>query len=455
MRSCAAVLFLFSVFLVTAPVAQFSGALLIDRPANSWVAYPFTQMQTVTPTASEYPNIWGATGPAGIIGAWGGGAYDSKRDRLIIWGGGHNDYYGNELYVFSVDSLVWTRVTDPCPNPNLGGEVNPDGTPNSRHTYGGLAYIAHADRFFACGGALAYPPGSCGTNKVWTFNFDTNQWRDMRPSGTGPSTGCEDNCAYDPVGKKVWFFGVKSGMHSYDYDQNTWTKHNSDIRYAYSCVVDPKRHLLVSVGNGDVFVYDIGNNNYTAQTLSTTGGSAFIAKSHPGLAYDPVTDKIVGWHGGAVYALDMDTRVWTAYNAPLAPDQNSNGTFGRWRYCEKYNAFVNVNRIGDNVYFYKLTTGVAVHGGGNAVSGDLTVEALPNPFNPAVVISVHHGHVGATRRVAPTLAIFDIHGRMVHRVFMPASGKYTWNAAGLPPGLYCARINMGKRTLVKRLVLQK
>jgi hypothetical protein len=53
------------------------------------------------------------------------------------------------------------------------------------------------------------------------------------------------------------------------------------------------------------------------------------------------------------------------------------------------------------------------------------------------------------------LAIYDIHGRMVHRAVIPASGKYIWHATNQPSGLYIARISAGNRTLVEKLVLQK
>jgi hypothetical protein len=40
------------------------------------------------------------------MAAWGGGAHDTKRDRLIVWGGGHGDYGGNELYAFDVNTHI-------------------------------------------------------------------------------------------------------------------------------------------------------------------------------------------------------------------------------------------------------------------------------------------------------------------------------------------------------------
>lgn len=420
-----------------------------NRPANSWVAYPLTQMQRVTPNNIDYPNIWGVVGPSAVMDAWCGGAYDTKRNRLIVWGGGHNDYWGNEIYIFRMDTLVWERLTNPTANPVLCADNNADGTPNSRHTYSGLAYIAHADRFFGCGGALACPPGSCGANKVWTFDLATKTWHNMNPSGTGPSTQCEDNCAYDPVGKRVWYFSSSgnAGLYSYDYDRNTWTQHNSDGRYNYTCEVDPKRGLLVSVGHGTVTVYDIRNANYTGQAWTTTGGDAFISKGAVGLAYDPVSDRIVGWHGGSVYALNMDTKVWTAYTAANAPTPNSNGTFGRWRYAPIANAFIIPNRIGDNVYFYKLTAG---NGSGlekdKLVKSSAAFKASPNPFSARTTLSLDF---------PGSVNIFDLSGKTVRTFGRQAGREFVFDAAGLANGVYIAKATAGKRAFYQRILLQR
>ena len=33
-----------------------------------------------------------------VIGAWSSGVADTVQDKLFIWGGGHVDYGGNEIY---------------------------------------------------------------------------------------------------------------------------------------------------------------------------------------------------------------------------------------------------------------------------------------------------------------------------------------------------------------------
>jgi hypothetical protein len=89
------------------------------------------------------------------------------------------------------------------------------------------------------------------------------------------------------------------------------------------------------------------------------------------------------------------------------------------------------------------------------LEGGGMLKASPNPFNAAAVISIHDGHVGATRRVAPTLAIFDTRGRMVHLSDQLHNNRYTWNASGLPAGVYLAQLRLGNKLHRKKLFLLK
>src|SRR5215831_10640591 len=79
---------------------------------DTWLSVPNSHMSTVAPTNGQFAGTWGVGGPANVIAAWCGGALDTQRSRLILWGGGHADYYGNELYAFDIPTLKWSRLTD-------------------------------------------------------------------------------------------------------------------------------------------------------------------------------------------------------------------------------------------------------------------------------------------------------------------------------------------------------
>jgi hypothetical protein len=322
-------------------------------------------------------------GPASLFVAWSGGAFDTQRNRLVLWGGGHGDYYGNEVYAFDVGTLRWTRLNDPTVNPTLNQDVNWDGTPGSRHTYNGLAYIAHADRFFGLGGSIQGNGfGAC--QNTWTFDFNSLTWRNMAPGGTRPTTAFGDNCSYDPGTRKVWWCENSApGLYSYDVDANTWAKHNSDSYYYYTSCIDTRRGVMVIVGNGNVYAYDLRNANYTRQTWATTGGSSFIAKGNAGLDYDPVADRIVGWRGGSPYLLDPVSKVWTVGSSTGAPSEGQNGVYGRWRYVPSVNAFVLASGFDADVHFYKASAGAGSSPSPPPTSPPSTTPPTTPPSSPS------------------------------------------------------------------------
>src|SRR5688572_8836666 len=95
---------------------------------GQWGRIPNTKISSVLP--NPLPPGW--TGPASIVIAWNGGAYDSKRERILIGcAGGHADYTGNEIYAVEVVAGTISRIWGPTPNaqiPASGGthETYPD-----------------------------------------------------------------------------------------------------------------------------------------------------------------------------------------------------------------------------------------------------------------------------------------------------------------------------------------
>ena len=70
----------------------------IDRlKPGEWLEVPDSRLKKV---AFKWPKgvvfTKNGVGVRGVISTWSGGAYDTKRDRLLVWGGGHFAYAGNE-----------------------------------------------------------------------------------------------------------------------------------------------------------------------------------------------------------------------------------------------------------------------------------------------------------------------------------------------------------------------
>ena len=56
-----------------------------------------------------------------------GASYDSLRNRMVVFGGGHGDYAGNEIMVFDIESLRWMRISDPSPRLDTAGAIERSG----------------------------------------------------------------------------------------------------------------------------------------------------------------------------------------------------------------------------------------------------------------------------------------------------------------------------------------
>lgn len=315
-----------------------------------------------------FPNPAPPGSPWAVIAAWSGGAYDSKRDRLIVWGGGHSDYSGNEIYAFNVNTLTWQRVNNP--SLDVGGSeasgVYPDGKPRSRHTYDGVEYLPPPiDRFCGLGAGGTYPSAQIGTPRVDCFNFDTLQWERFADT---PAYGHPVSSAYDPVRGHVWEHppGTGSRLTEFDPVANTWTVRGESVGNIYYCngEVDPVRRRFLAIGNGVAASWNIDAPGTLLRTnLATTGDKAMQTAQNPGVAYDPVSDRLVAWSGGAdVYTLNLDTLVWTrippaATNTIIPTPADIRGTYGRFRYIPSKNAFIVVSSTDEDVYIYKLSSG--------------------------------------------------------------------------------------------------
>jgi hypothetical protein len=273
----------------------------------------------------------------------------------VIWGGGHNDYHGNELYALDLGSLSIQRLNDPglpltlsaCP------ETVADGTqPNSRHTYDGISYMENVDKMFVFGGGYAAAAGTLGSD-TWLLDMATLRWQKMSPSGPRPRPVPGIVTAYDSVTGKVYIHDDAS-LYSYDATTNAYTQLTSGtgVNYHSSAVIDPVRRKFVVIGSGQAWSYDLNTKTRTAISSS----AAVVNSSYPGLAFDSATNRIVAWNGGnTVYSLDLATNTWTSTTHTGGPGSApGNGTYKRFAYSAKSNAFVVVNSMDSNAYTLKL-----------------------------------------------------------------------------------------------------
>lgn len=317
-----------------------------------------------------------------------GASYDSQRNRMVVFGGGHADYAGNEIMAFDIETLRWLRINDPSPRLDNAGLIersgyypdangNPDlQQPRSRHSYWSQIYVPSTDRYCAVSAFGTFPNGLAAP-RVDCFDFTTRRWTQMKDA---PNAGGLLTTTFDPATNRVWVMGNRSSGTGYlaewDPATDTWTKRStspSGVNDRSGPLLDTKRRRLVFLGGGNVRMFDLTQPGMLVSQLITLKGDAEIAlRDRPGFAYDPVNDKYVaysGVEGGGtrdIYVIDPVT--WTStrttLGGPVVPaipasvDTGSwfNGIYGRLAYIPSKNAFIFINNhVKDTVFFFKLS----------------------------------------------------------------------------------------------------
>ncbi len=362
----------FAAILLLAYQSSVLAALAGDVAVNQWLEFPNSKMEVAFP------------GAGAIMLAWGGGVYDSGRDQLVVWGGGHNDYSGNEVYAFGPltgVSPAWKRLTNPSNPPANNTRFAPDGRPVSRHSGAVLDYMpAPFNKMISCGIPGQYSNGGSAAG-VDLFDFTINgmtgePWSvGATPPSTEYATGA--TCAYNPATQRVWFQDAGSSrnrLQQYNPITNTWTAHayNQPIGSTVAAI-DPTRNLFVWLEAGlGVRVFDLNNPDALPYTPITSGVANPQTALAPGFVYDPVNDRFVSWHGGTtLYSLSIPsnpkTGTWTWAIIPLdagntvtpsGPTMSGSGyetgTYGRFRYVPSLHGVVVVSATDQSVYFRKL-----------------------------------------------------------------------------------------------------
>ncbi|MDP3733995.1 MAG: hypothetical protein Q8R37_02095, partial [Nanoarchaeota archaeon] len=387
-----------------------AGVVSSDTALGSlgWSQIPNTKLSSVCP-----PDAFGysfSTKCDLVISAWGGGIADTKRNRMIIWGGGHGDYAGNEVYALDLADLKMKRLNNPSSPTSGSSPSTSDGKANSRHTYSGLAYVEHLDKMYVFSGSL-YSSGVAQSD-TWFLDMATLQWE--RVIASGPSGNYNVHAFYDPQTKKI-FLGDRDSLWRFDPDLKTYTRiasYSHDL--PTSSVLDPNRRIWLTIGGtynspNSPFVKAINVDTGATVSMNLNGCSAITTAQAPGngdgsgpaMAYDPVADEIVAWMtGDTIWIIDLETKSCmsrTFAGGPGTP--TTQGTYGRFRYFPDHDAFVIVNKPSQDAYILRLRQGdsqpsncTAISGFASDCAGSIPVLSLTNPSvsgtNLTVTVSV-------------------------------------------------------------------
>jgi hypothetical protein len=238
------------------------------------------------------------------IMAYSGAVFNSDANCMMIFGGGHGDYWGNEVWKLDIFTLKWTRMYKPSKYGKLNNDkgcVVGDDKPYTRHSYDNMAYITTSKEMLMWGGfgPTCYPRRFGGNLKdetgprrggvspcpidVWTYSLEKNKWKprfnlpynraNRKKAPSGPNGGT----AYDSKRDLVWAVKGAGKIYSFSLKTNTWTGHKTTIKGQVnrkargaggSLIYLPKRDMLLSVTG---WSFKLGADAITAEKLPGLG----------------------------------------------------------------------------------------------------------------------------------------------------------------------------------------
>jgi hypothetical protein len=379
---------------IAAPVAASFAQIASNAPAwaqdmapGTWRAISLNTIESVDPSNDSnanpsYPSNgpWsGDTGQKGVTIAWNGGALATGfpvggKGSLLAWGGGHRDYYGNEVYAFDLATQRWSRLSNPYTNtvfPVTDG-IWPDGSPSVPHTYSLVGYHPGTNSFVSMTTQVSNQPSRAAVPVF--FDLDTRKWsrgpRNSESINTGGWT------VYDPSRDVFWTEGGGTGTVFAAYSMNgngtsgNWTNHTAKFSALDSRAArDPVRDLVVVTTfnqNSNVSAIDLKNPSASAVRL-TQGGSVPSLSGKNAWEWSDTLGAFVYWRSGSgVHQLkppsgDWRTGTWqwsplTSGSNSVTPSEPTNGVYNRFRLVRYADVEVGVvvNHVDGAVYAFRL-----------------------------------------------------------------------------------------------------
>lgn len=334
-------------------------ALLQATPEGGWVKASTNLYSDAWATGADAVNFSSYQNPAAVVRAWSSFAWDSERGNLMLWGGGHANYAGNEMYVWDGTTGNWGRGSLPS-RLDYQQLVIGGGAPQSAHTYDNNIYLPVNQMFLTFGGAAFQSGGGFQTRdgasvrRAGPYLWDPEK---ADPDKVGGVTGSGYNTTNVAQGGNMWIdrHGQWTGSEAPGYINGTtayrtengkdavyvtsdpsssgfpslyrytlgnvrngeldsWEKigvSSNSVGFKGAGTIDPEHNLYIRTGTltgpytSDLMVWDLDNANALRPHLNTdiginlvnSDGTDFRITGNYGVDYDTVNDAIVLWDG--------------------------------------------------------------------------------------------------------------------------------------------------------------
>ena len=295
--------------------------IITQMPEGTWKKVNINSFSEVwTPSELRPLNLLSNPPPSKLISAWSSFAWDSNRGDLILYGGGHANYSGNDVYRWRSRDLRWERASLPSQITVIAGTSastaidGVDAAPASAHTYDNSVFLPILDRYLVLGGALYNTGGPY-----------------IRQSETDPTvTRLTGPYLFDPEKASASQVGGTTGSHVqrvYAFPEITGGEmwQNRDVHKHLATSILPKHHVngctayANESGVDTVYISASGSIHGTGQSLFryqiTDANSPWTDKidrvaiywgapsDQPSCGYDPVAkiNPMIGFRGASRY----------------------------------------------------------------------------------------------------------------------------------------------------------
>ena len=262
----------------------------------------------------------GRTGFPAITEAWNGAVFASRfgaSGSMVIFGGGHNDYFGSDVHAFDISTRQWRRISDGYvsgaaneygPGAVYPDAVYPDGSPLPPHTYGYVQYDVQGNDYLLFKGQTELGPQVKSVAIPHVFNLDSLTWRrgPRHPSAILNSGGWT---TWDAKRRVMWghsgddgggnaFVGFYPDGDNSDGTFGSWGKHYPNklpgAANHNAMQIDPTRDIIVVVVAALDALYAIDPNNPDRQIIPLTSfGDKPLISEYAALEYAPNLDRLV------------------------------------------------------------------------------------------------------------------------------------------------------------------
>ena len=252
-----------------------------------------------------------------VTEAWNGAVFASRfgeSGSMIIFGGGHDDYFGSDVHAFDLATRQWSRISDGyiSGNANEYGEgsvypnaIYPNSSPLPPHTYGYVQYDPVGNDYLMFKGQTELGRNVKSTPIAHMFNLNSLTWRrgPKHPTALLDSGGWT---TWDAKRRIMWghsgengkgFIGFAPDGDNRDGTFGSWTVlYPKKIQAAdhNAMAVDPVRDIIVVVAAATNALYGINpaEPEREIMRLASICDQPMISE-YAALEYAPNLDRLI------------------------------------------------------------------------------------------------------------------------------------------------------------------